>query len=369
MQQRWERLLDMWQTDKSNLSLTVELIDSLFAAGEFSQVESLLNTVEERVSNSPEIRAKNIELLFHQNRLPEAQQKADELCQLTQNHPIALHYVGLSRYLNGDLEGVLSLQNQQQLTPETTVLVARALYHKGDIQQALSLVTPINIPEAVGLAAMLYYDSNQLEKANECADKVLAHTDSQMDALLAKASYLVNIQQVEQGHAFINRALQLQPKSGRALSVRGQIEFFATDLDAATATFTEAVQYMPDHIGTWHLLAWCHFLSGRLEQAKEAFEQALALDRNFGESHGGLAVVAAANGDLENAANLAKVALRLNPHSYSGLYASSIIAEKSGKVDEATDIINGIMAQDSHIQGKSNLELVAAVIKKRQNAQ
>lgn len=366
MQTRWERLFSMWQSDQNNLPLTVDLIDSLCQAGQFEQCQSVFDSMPKSLADTPEVCAKNIEFLFHLNQIPQALEQAQSLCELTNNHAIALHYLGLARYLSGDVQGVLALAELPNLTAETQVLVARALYHKGELSKALALVTSLDLPEAVGLAAMLYYDCNELDKANHCADMVLSHSDNQMDALLAKASILVNRQQMDEANGFIDRALVLQPHSGRALSVKGQIQFFNTQLDDATETFEQAVKYMPDHIGTWHLLGWCHFVSQRIDLAQQAFEQAMNLDRNFADSHGAIAAVLAVKGELAAAANEAKVALRLNPASYAGLYASAMIAHHSGDEHGASQIINGIMSDESHIPGKTNLDLISTVIKQRQ---
>lgn len=363
----WKRLYDMWQSDRNNLPLTVDLIDELLASQQLSECEKVFSMVADELRNSPEVRAKYIELLLRQNQMQQALDKSSELCEQTKNHPVALHYLALSRYLNGDLDGVLSLSENTKLTEQTTILLARAHYHNGALDNAMSLVSAIELPEAVGLSAMLHYDTNEIEKALNCAEKALTISDSQMDALLAKASCLVNLQQVNAAKPFINKAIEVQPKSGRALSVRGQIELFETHVDEAIATFSEAVKYMPDHIGTWHLLAWSHYLKNDWSQAKEAFDQAMNIDRNFADTHGGLAVIAAMQEDMARATELAKKALRLNPGSYSGLYASAIIAEQSNNNHEAEQIIAGIMASSSHIAGKTNRDLITAVIEQRKS--
>jgi hypothetical protein len=67
-------------------------------------------------------------------------------------------------------------------------------------------------------------------------------------------------------------------------------------------------------------------LRGDLQQAEQTFAQVLAMDRNFGESHGGLAVVHALQGKKAQAAEGAERALRLDPESLAAVYARMVLS-------------------------------------------
>lgn len=364
--QKWEVVHNMWRQDVTNLPLTIKLIEQLFAAQAWQQCEELFTQLSDELRVKPEIRAKHIEWLIHQNQLSLAADEAQVLCSLTNDHPIALHYLALTHYLNGDLASILALQSIEQLTDETTILIARAMYHQGQLSESLQRLKSIELAEAYGLSAMLYLDLDQLDLCVANAQKALAIVPNQMDAMLAKASYWVNQQQMLAAEPLIEQVLQLQPHSGRALSVKGQIEFFNMDIATATETFTKAVTFMPDHIGTWHLLAWCHYLSSQFDLAQQAFTTALNIDKNFAESHGGLAVVAIAMGDVTQAQHLSKIALRLNGQSFTGLYAQSLLEEHDGNPTKSTQIINGMLSQPSHLKGQTYRDMINTVINKRQ---
>ena len=64
-------------------------------------------------------------------------------------------------------------------------------------------------------------------------------------------------------------------------------------------------------------MAWCNLMKKDLAAAQQNFEAAMALDRNFGETHGGLAVVLALQGRREEAKLSIERALRLDPQSLS----------------------------------------------------
>lgn len=100
---------------------------------------------------------------------------------------------------------------------------------------------------------------------------------------------------------------------------------------------------MPDHIGTWHVLAWIYILRGDSAQAREALDRSYALDRNFGETHGGLAVVDAMEGKTDSARQGIRRALKLNPDGMSARYAEMLLLQQEGKADEATALVNSVL--------------------------
>jgi Tfp pilus assembly protein PilF len=102
---------------------------------------------------------------------------------------------------------------------------------------------------------------------------------------------------------------------------------------------------MPDHIGTWHALAWCQLLEGDLAGAKRSFDKAFALDRTFGETHGGFALVHALRSERKEAEESIKRATRLDPQGRSARYAKSVLLLDDGQVDEARKLIDDIVAR------------------------
>jgi Tfp pilus assembly protein PilF len=139
---------------------------------------------------------------------------------------------------------------------------------------------------------------------------------------------------------------------------------FALDLPRARTEFEKAVANMPEHIGTWHALAWCQILMKDLDGAAANFERALSLDRNFAESHGGRAVVAALQKRTDVAGESASVALRLDPHCLSALYAKAIL---SGEIKDAASFrqfAEGVL-QGQPAPGGGNMRDVLARMQRR----
>jgi len=113
-----------------------------------------------------------------------------------------------------------------------------------------------------------------------------------------------------------------------------------------------AVKYMPNHIGTWHTLAWCQLLRDDIAGAKESFEKAMDLDHNFGETHGGIAVVAYLQGDKDLARKETRKAIMLNPYSFAGRFAESLLTNDTDP-EKAQQMINDILSSQIGNKGET----------------
>jgi Flp pilus assembly protein TadD len=83
----------------------------------------------------------------------------------------------------------------------------------------------------------------------------------------------------------------------------------------------------------------------RRRGCRSGIAQALALDRNFAESHGGLAVVAVLQGREEEARASLKRALRLDPQAMSAQYAEMLLLQRAGKQEEARRILDAFLSR------------------------
>jgi Tfp pilus assembly protein PilF len=94
-------------------------------------------------------------------------------------------------------------------------------------------------------------------------------------------------------------------------------------------------------------MAWCQLLQGNLDGAQVSFDRAFALDRTFGETHGGRALIHALRGEKEAAQEAIKRALRLDPKGRSARYAQSVLLLDEGREVEARQIIDALTASSS----------------------
>ncbi len=77
------------------------------------------------------------------------------------------------------------------------------------------------------------------------------------------------------------------------------------------------------------MLAWMQLLSGPLDAAEATLEHAKTIDHDFGETYGGLAVVAAMKGNASRAREMIRTALKLDRNSFSAAYASLLFTART----------------------------------------
>ncbi|QGW82259.1 tetratricopeptide repeat protein [Variovorax paradoxus] len=219
----------------------------------------------------------------------------------------------------------------------------RALHHDGQLTRAMTWAKEAEASRqldvsAAGVASLIAVDASELAAAQRWSAASLGGStpdEPPVEALVAQASLALAARDAVRAAALADAALQRHPDDGRAWSTRGFAALLAGDLAAANAAFVRALSAMSAHIGTWHGLAWTQILQGNLPAARTSFEAALALDRNFGESHGGLAVVLAMQQLRQDAEAHAALAQRLDPGNLSGRYAIALL---SGEVKDANDL-------------------------------
>lgn len=209
----------------------------------------------------------------------------------------------------------------------------RALHHTGQVEQAVAWAVAAQergwLPAAAaGVASLAALDADQLPLAGRWAASALQQSVPDappIEALVTQSSLALARQDAAQAIAMARRALQISPRDGRAWSAHAFADLLAGDLPAALAHFDNALATMPGHIGTWHGRAWAQLLSSDLPAAQRSFTTALELDRNFAESHGGLAVALALQGLAEEARQHIERALCLDASNLSGRYAQAIV--------------------------------------------
>jgi Tfp pilus assembly protein PilF len=216
------------------------------------------------------------------------------------------------------------------------VLWLRALHRQGDLDSAHKWALAAEGlaalgPSAAGVASLVAFDLSDYASAMRWSNVALAQ-GPQMEALVTRASLALGERDPGKALALAGSALELNPKDGRAWSVKAFALLLAMDLPAAKQSFDQAVAAMPGHIGTWHGLAWTQLLSRDIDGAQTSFETALALDRTFGESHGGLAVVLVIKQQAQAAKGHIDRALRLDKTSLSARYAQALLG---GEVRDA----------------------------------
>jgi tetratricopeptide (TPR) repeat protein len=229
------------------------------------------------------------------------------------------------------------------------LLKARILHRQRRYDAALEVLAPVSsdsrMAEVHGLRALLLLDLGEAAFASAEATQALDADPEQYEAGLAAGTVALWARDIESSTTTFQKLLANHPDSGRALLGLGENLMLQGDIPAARSVLNRASVAMADHIGTWHALAWCQLLEGDLAGAKHDFDRAFALDRTFGETHGGLALVHALRGERMEAEESIKRATRLDPAGFSAKYAKSVLLLDEGHPEEARRIVDDLLAK------------------------
>lgn len=370
--------LDKYQqylaSDPGNVNLVAQVADLQFQLGEFDAARQLLQQALAQRGSNPGLmfRLSNIALA---TGVPEEAVEilkglqAQGVDNASVQYNLAYAYMYEREFVQAReiLERIVSAEDDA--VPGAPVLLARCYHHLGDVDKAVELGKAYlehhpQDQEALGVLSLAAYDSGDEIAAKRWATDAIQYNDSNLEARITLGSMSLSTQDYETAEQHFRRALEKHPDSGRAWSGQGLADMLKLEVDEALDSLNKAVQYMPNHIGTWHALAWCQIIKNDLEGAKASLNKAMDIDRNFGETHGGLAVIAYVQGDKETAKTESRKAILLDPMSFSGRFAESLLTQDTDP-EAAQEMITDIMKSSIGADGKSLQEILLGYMRKR----
>ncbi|MDN8618025.1 hypothetical protein [Variovorax ginsengisoli] len=360
--QRLERLDGYLRADPGNNALLIDAFETALACGDWGRAGIYLAQGQALEAERLAWNLREADLWLAQQRYDEAVAVLEALGQ-TPHPPAGLREVLLHNLAFVDLrrgrfrECIARLAGSMELSsppapggdepPLTTTgalqqLWLRALHQEGELTRAIRWAQGAEREgrldwRAAGVASLIAIDASEFGAAQRwCAVSLegRAPREIPVESFVTQASLALAGQDAARATQFTEAALALSPGDGRAWSTRGFAALLAGELGPARAAFLRAVSAMPKHIGTWHGLGWAQILGGELPGARQSFETALALDRNFAESHGGLAVVLAMQEQRTDAEAHIALALKLDPQNVSGRYASALLEGGARSADD-----------------------------------
>jgi tetratricopeptide (TPR) repeat protein len=364
---RLARLIGFIEHDPDNQAL---LVDALTLAIELKQEQEssrLIEHVGTLAAASPVAYAYAAHLSLKLSRFSDAGDLGDRAIAGGVNHPSVIYNAALGHYYTGDFERAALLlkpmADADEGSRDVINVLIRSLHQLERTEEAQPYAERAcrAFPDDVrlrGLLALIQYENDDNTSALLNAQEVLSQDPDQLEALIACASAHFEEGSVQPSRKAWLHAVEVHPECGRAWSGLAQLEFHELEFEQAEVHLKEAVGFMPDHIGTWHLLAWIYILKSDSKQARQALEASYALDRNFGETHGGIAVVDAMDGETEKARFGIRKALKLNPDGLAAQYAELILMQKAGRAEEANRLVKGVLERKAQGAGVSGTVLV-----------
>ncbi len=352
--QRLDRLLGYLAHDPTNPSLLTTALQVASEAGDGERLAVLLAHLEKYALQEPVLCAHACLAALQLGQYALAAQWGEQALAGGIDDTALRFNTAFAQFYLGDMARTEALlvtaQPLESYALDYLLLKARALHHLDHTEEAIALLRPVAAAhpeqaEVLGLLALLLQEEQQEDAAYALAQQALALAPEQPDALLALADYHFDRSEFALADEVYTCLTTLNPQHGRAWSGLGHIAFADLDFAQAEALLLQAVQHMPNHIGTWHTLAWIAILQNQPELARERLMRAYALDRTFGDTHGGLAVVDVMQGkDAEARVGIRK-ALKLMPQGMAARYAELLLLEKAGDQAAARQLVESVFNQ------------------------
>jgi predicted O-linked N-acetylglucosamine transferase (SPINDLY family) len=243
-------------------------------------------------------------------RFGEAQLECLKILRKRSDDFQALHLLGLSYYLQGDLAAAAALiERALQIDPAS----AEAHANLGAVLKALK-----RLPDA-----LQHYDTAV------ALDPGFANAHANRGNLLFSACCFA------EAIASYDQAIALSPGHVAALTNRGCARMELRQLDAAMADFDRALAVDPAHATAWTSRGEALFRQGHYEAALASYDKALAVKPDLLEAWLGAANTLAHAGQTSQALRLCHRALAIAPTSVRGLTLLGKCYAQQGDADAA----------------------------------
>lgn len=350
--QRVAQLRAFFAMDPANIPLACDLFDALVGAGEVAQAIALLGGLSVELRTDAAIRFRQSRAALMQGRYSDAVDVSRGLIDEGHENSALWHDLAFAQLCLRDVVSARATLEDAEArfddSVELAIVAARVAMMDGDFELALrhlDRAQAIGPQHAAvqGVRSLALLDAGQADAAYSAAMACLASFPDQHEALLVAGTVALWRQDVAEADAHYARALERLPNSGRCLSGLGQVRMLQNRLEDTRELLLRATVAMPDHIGTWHALAWVDLLRGDIDKAEASYQHAYDLDRNFADSHGGLALVHVLRGRNDEAELAIRRALRLNPQCPTALYAQTLLLEVTGQGEDAMRLLGGLV--------------------------
>jgi tetratricopeptide (TPR) repeat protein len=339
--QRWQRLLQFLEQDPDNLPLLADAANAAFDAGELDTARDLL-LHHHAVAELPQplINLEGLVALRLQD-LDTAAAAFGTLLQAGVDDPSVRFNRAWVHALKDEHEAALALLDDDvvAVTERAAALKVQMLHHLGQIEEALAVGQGMaerfpgndSLLGALSVAAM---DADDMALARHYAGQAGGGSD----ALTTRGLIALNDSNPAESLQYFDQALALHPDAPRAWIGRGLGLVASGDTAGGAEALRKGAEIFGDHLGSWIALGWTQFMARDLKAARQSFDHAMTLDDNFAETHGALAVLDIADGNLDSAGRRADIAMRLDRQCFGGMLAKLLLAEAKGNAATAQRI-------------------------------
>ena len=366
LKQQKQKLESYFKADPKNTTLAHQIIDLNFQLGDYQEVINIIDSIEASHSNDA-LAFKKSNALLSLGKAQEALAVLETISINPESQTAVQINKAHAQFQLGNFIEVNQLLKDLDVESSlsTIILQARSYHHMGDMENAIHLLERANTKfpdnaEIKGLLSLLMLDEGNFDQQTlDCAEQALSSKPNQLEGLLtAGMMYQHYVKDLVKAESYFDKVIKEYPAVGRGWLYKGLAVMLRSELIEARGFLRKACELMPEHIGSWHSLAWSYILHGQADEAAECYEKALLLDRNFAETHGGISIVQSMKGDNNQAEKTARLALRLNPQCLSAQYTLMLINNSKNHQQEASEILKNVLNTEQGIEAQEFIKVL-----------
>lgn len=362
------RMLGYLEQDPCNIHLNYDLIDLCFRENQLDQAERTLTTATEYWPGEPGVLNRRAILALRRNNPQAAIVELDKILASGKADAPVRYNLGYASYLTGNFtkarEALEPALADADHLPGLAPLYVLSLQQLGENDSAIAfaekhLDAHPEDAELQGVLALLYFDGEKdMAACRRYTEAALSKHPNHPMALVAASALSMMDEKPTMAVEFAQKVVRQNPSDGRAWSSLGLAQLYLMNLPEAELALQTAVRHMPYHIGTWHALAWAQMLQKDIDGAEASFNKARDIDRNFGETQGGLAVIAQLRGDKDRAKSLMDRAKRLAPAGMTLQYLKLLQLQEKGNNEAVQKYLEETLKRSPSFKGDTVLDMV-----------
>ena len=352
------------KADPHNALLWLALGDLYHRAARFEEAVAAFERCLVESPQHPAARSRLASVRISQHRFSEAEailagllREDGDSAALFYNLGLAQFYQDKWREAQENFDRALSLGLK---TRDNLAYLTRSLHHMGKMPEAIEFCNrwlgEAQDDQSKGYLALLEMDDGNMPRARELAQDVLTRDPENLHASTVAGAYSIEQQDMEDAERFFGNILRREPENPRAWLGLGLIRLYEQKHAEAIAGLEKAVSLMPENSGTIVALGWARLAAKDARGAETTFRQAVAIDRNFAEAHGGLASTLALQARVDEAQQEVRVAHRLDPASFGASFARAVLLKIRGKEELAKELLAKVLQQAPAEGGKPLIE-------------
>ncbi|MER3428932.1 MAG: hypothetical protein C4334_12755 [Pyrinomonas sp.] len=259
------------------------------------------------------------------------------------NHLLALAYYGKGDYPSAATHfsrSVASAPRGGKQYRQAVQLLGLSHYFQGHIKEAIprleeaAALAPENVEISYALGNC-YIQSHETAKSRAVFARIFRLEPESAAAHLVNAQMMIRQQLEELAEGELRRALELDGRLPQANFLLGELAIYKANIDQGIELLKKELAINPAFAMAYYRLGEAYTRQLRWEEAIAPLQQSIWLNPFFSGPYIVLGKVYLKKGDLANAENVLRRALRMDPNNYSGHHLLAQVLQQANRHEEA----------------------------------